>query len=251
MGLDSYTNSLLRIGQSDPAFSFLFDKLLKSRIATDNESNKEFFDEDVNIYLSLLLNSMVSDEFHKVSARYVAGYETDLPEILDSVDTSYMKYQIYRINADFLLLQTGLFLVPGEVNQNERSFKESVERGKTYYRFACSFTDKIPERYRPISQILGKLSYGFETYREILSFMRGEYLNIISPLSDGDMGVIYRDMDDQERTAAIEVAQNDLLDAYLNFQSDESEVNREEFRMAFRKLKELDPESRPDFDIEN
>ncbi len=249
MSLDRYTDELMKRGKCDPSFSYMLDTLLQSRIATDHESNSEYFDEDVNVYLSLLLNSMVKNGFHREAARYVAGYESDLPEILDQARTAVMKYRVYRINADYLLLQTGLFQVPGETDSVDTSLLSSIERGKTYYRFACSLTDRIPERYRPLSSVLAKLSYGFDTYREVLSFMRGEFLNLMEQLNERDMIALYADMDDIGRNEALHAARNALLDAYLANRKTPSEENRRRFEAALEALRKLDPDAGADLDL--
>ncbi len=243
MTVDRYTDKLLIRGKCQPSFSFLVDSFLQSRIATDHESNREYFDEDVNVYLTLLLNSMVRDDFHQAAVQYVVGYESDLPEILDRADSSYMKYQVYRMNADYLLLQTGLFQVPEERDTVDRKLLDSIERGKTYYRFACSFTEKIPARYRPVSGVLAKLSYGFDVYREILSFMRGEFLNLVAQLGDWEMGSIYRDLDGIEKTETLKVARDKLLDAYLAYKKKPSEEAGKLFRTALEELRLIDPDS--------
>lgn len=249
MSIDRYTDSLLTNGSSEPSFAYLVDSFLQSRIATENESNREYFDEDVNVYLSLLLNSVVSDRFHRAAASYVAGYESDLPEILDRADTDYTKYQIYRANADFLLLQTGLFTIPGAPEDDDRGLLENMERGKTYYRFACSFTDRIPSRYRALSGVLAKLSYGFEVYREILSYMRGEFLNLVSQLSDRELGEIRADIDEVGRIEALREARDALLDAYLALKREPDEERRLAFEKALEEVRKLDPDVGDDLKI--
>ncbi len=242
MSLDQYTDDLMMNGKCEPSFAFLIDSFLQSRIATENESNREYFDEDVNVYLSLLLNSMVSDRFHQSAARYVAGYESDLPEILDRADNSYMKYQIYRTNADFLLLQTGLFNIPSDADTADPRLLESMERGKIYYRFACSFTERLPERYRPVSGVLAKLSYGFEMYREVLSFMRGEFLNIIEQMNENELGDLCVEMDRIGETENLKEARDSLLDAYLTHKKEPTEENRLAFEKAREEVRLIDPE---------
>lgn len=249
MSLDQYTDALMMKGKCEPSFAFLIDSFLQSRIATENESNKEYFDEDVNVYLSLLLNSIVSDNFHQSAARYVAGYESDLPEILDRADNSYMKYKIYRTNADFLLLQTGLFSIPQAPDTVDRGLLESMERGKTYYRFACSFSDRIPERYRPLSGVLAKLSYGFEMYREVLCFMRGEFLNLVEQLSENELGALRTEMDAIGEAENLKEARDVLLDAYLDHKREPTEANRLAFEKALEEVRSLDPGTDTDLKI--
>ena len=71
--LGKYTIRLRKRGAYEPSFCYLIDSLLQSRIATRNESNKEYYDEDTNVYIAHLLNSIVNERFQEMAARYVVG----------------------------------------------------------------------------------------------------------------------------------------------------------------------------------
>ncbi len=251
MGFDRYTDRLLRSQEGEPSFAYLLDTLLQSRIATANESNREYFDEDVNVYVTLLLNSMVSNRFHEEAAAYVVDYETDLPQILDRASSYHTKYQIYRANADFLLLRTGLFQLPQDLEADDEKIRNSVERGKAYYRMACAYTDRIPARYRALSTVLAKLAYGFETYREVLSFMRVEYLNLVETLGEHQMGQLYREMDEAGANETLRVSRDKLLDAFLAYQKDPTDANRDTFEAALGELTDLAPDEAPDWKLDS
>lgn len=250
MKLGKYTSALAKRGTHEPSFCYMMDSLLQSRIATDQESNRDYFDEDVNAYLALLLNSVVSDRFHEVAARYVAPREIDLAEIMERTDNLYVKHEIYRVNADFILLQSGVFQVPREDSARRYDRAAAAERGSTYYRLACSLADRIPVRYRPVSEVLAKLSYDFEKYRRILSHMRGEFLGLVEPIGDDTVRHLYEEMNDQDRAARLKELQDELLDAYLEFEGDGSEANRARVRRTLETLHALDPEAWPDLDGE-
>lgn len=248
MKLGKYTSALAKRGTHEPSFCYLMDSLLQSRIATAQESNRDYFDEDVNVYLALLLNSIVSDRFHETAARYVARRETDLPEIMDRTENLYVKHEIYRANGDFVLLQTGLFQVPRDDAEREHQLAAAVERGSMYYRLACSLADRIPQRYRSVTEVLAKLSYDFDKYRRILSHMRGEFLGLVEPISNEVVGRLYVEMDDRERGERVRGLQDELLDAYLEYQREQSEPNRARVLQRLEALHALAPEAWPELD---
>lgn len=250
MKLLPYTDDLISQGKSEPSFMYLMDSFLQSRINTGQESNGDYFDEDVNVYLVLLLNSLVSNHFNSSSGDYIVHYDSDLRERLDRTESDFTKYDIYRANADFLLLQTGMFRIP-TANDPDIPLLDSIERGSTYYRFACSLTDRIPERYRSLSEVLGKLAYDFEKYRRILSFMRGEFLSLVEPINEFQVGLIYSDMNDIERAGRIQECNDSLLDAYLEFLKHGTDPNRARVEKKLAELKELDPNAWPGFVTES
>ncbi|MBN1826096.1 MAG: hypothetical protein JW958_07510 [Candidatus Eisenbacteria bacterium] len=249
MKLQKYTDGLAKKGAYEPSISYLMDAFLQSRIATKNESNRDYFDEDVNVYLALLLNSVVTDRFHKTASRYIARYNTDLTEVLDRAENPFMRYEIYRMNGDNLLLRTGLFRLPKEGDPSAELL-DLIERGSAYYRFACSFTEHIPERYRPLSEVLAKLAYDFDKYRRILQHMRGEFLGLVEPITNHDISLLYADMEVLDKKKKIQEAQDTLLDAYLTFQRAGTAEARAEVERSLANLQKLDPGCWPDLELE-
>jgi hypothetical protein len=249
MRLGKYTALLRKRGPYEPSFCYLMDTFLQSRIATRNESNRDFYDEDVNVYLALLLNSVVTDRFHRTAARYIAKHESDLWEILDHAENVFAKREIYRANADFLLLQNGVFHVPSEDALSQAKVAASVERGRAYYRFACAFADHLPSRHRPVTEVLAKLSYDFDKYRRVLTHMRGAFLDLVPPLSGHDVARIREDMEEHRRAERLAVLQDRLLDAYLEHRRMPSEENRARMSETLQELRTLDPNAWPGFSV--
>jgi hypothetical protein len=116
------------------------------------------------------------------------------------------------MNGDHLLLQTGLFTVPHQDDARGSGLATAVERGRAYYRFAYSFADRLPVRYRPLTDVVHKLAYDFDKYRRVLSHMRGAYLNLIEPLSTHDVTEIQKGMDETTRGERVRALQDLLLD---------------------------------------
>ncbi len=249
MALGTYTDRLKKRGSHEPSFCYLMDTLLQSRIATCHESNRDYFDEDVSVYLALLLNSMVTNRFHRKASHYIAPTNSDLPEIVERAGNAWAKHEVYRTNGDFLLLQTGIFHVPDDDREKRWDLASATERGSAYYRYACSFAGRIPERYAQVTEVLAKLSRDFEKYRQILSYMRGEFLNLVKPISSGDVNRIYDDIQEFEREKRISVCQDELLDAYLDYQKANSRENRERIEARLAELQEIDPRAWKNLEI--
>src|SRR6185436_10764355 len=96
-----------------------------------------------------------------------------------------LKYLIYKTNADFLLVSIGIFDNPtGQAAQRRLQPSEEayIGRGKTYYHFAYSYSQQMHRKNQGVSEVLEKLSVGFDKYIRILSHMRGEYLDLVKRL---------------------------------------------------------------------
>ncbi|RPJ43850.1 MAG: hypothetical protein EHM19_07895 [Candidatus Latescibacterota bacterium] len=247
MAIGKYTPMLRKRGAYEPSFCYLMDTLLQSRIATRNESNQDFYDEDVNVYLALLLNSIVTDRFHRASSRYIAARECDLSEIVGGAKSLFTKHEIYRLNGDFLLVRTGLFTLPREDAESKTGLLSAVERGRSYYRLATSLADRIPARYRPVTEVLHKLAYDFDKYRRVLSHMRGAFLGLVEPLSERTVVALRRDLDERSRSERVHALEDLSLDALFEYRKDPSEANRFLLERTIGDLRRLEPSAWPGF----
>ena len=159
---------------------FVLDSLLKSRIECGFESDATKWEETVNVYLVHLLSRIV--QAPSLGA-YAAERDIDVFEqVRDSMDSRF-KCEVYRVNADHLLLATGIFTgTPFEEREGVRVFeneaRDRIGRGKAYYHYASLFHERIPSSSTAYSQVLERLSREFERYVTVLFHMRGEYFNL-------------------------------------------------------------------------
>ena len=125
----------LDTGKTDTTESFFSDQFLKGRINSGQESNRGFdpiynegrdeewrdqnwkevkanelkYDEDVNHYITLTLADMVNPKSLAFANQYTVGIDADVGQIAVSLEETFKKYFLYKINADFLLFNLGLF----------------------------------------------------------------------------------------------------------------------------------------------
>jgi hypothetical protein len=215
MDIKRYVNTVKKQGEAEPVVSFVMDSLLNSRIATGLESNTECYDEDVNVYLALLLSSLVDAKYHSWMNQYVSAYESDIYEKLQYTRDQYVKFITYKVNADYLLLSQGIFDVPRSLlSKVETRNRDAMLRGKAYYQIAGSLTRQMREDRRALADVLLKLSEGYEKYLVILSYMRGQYLNIVKEFTPGEMFHLNREIDGVAKEEAIREKRDVFLDHY-------------------------------------
>lgn len=243
-------SKLIRIAEGIPpeeaTLQFMMNCLLYSRIETGLESNAEEYDEDVNVYLAHLLNSFINPRYYRAARWYVSEYDYDVFARLEESRDLRLKYTIYKTNADFLLLSIGIFNPEEpEMDDPRPQFRHSregrVSRGKAYYHFAFSYSQRISPFSQSISDVLAKLSRGFEKYVRILSHLRGEYFGIVERLSDGEMFHLERSIDKTGAREKLRKAQNDFLDLYLSWRRTKDDRQLRRLREVCRRLRVLDP----------
>jgi len=241
-----------------PSYYFMMRCLLCSRIETGLCSNEAGYDEDVNIYVAHLLNSFSDPRYLAESRKYLSKYDTEVFERLAHSDDARLKYTIYKANADFLLISIGIFENPGAMLSGRapagrakggRAWLEPTEeayvgKGKTYYHFAYTYAQQVHRRSTAVSDVLEKLSLGFDKYTKILSHLRGEYFNLVEALSQGEVYHLERSVDKEGAKTEARQKIDEFLDVYSEWMKTGTDEARERMGNVIAEIRALDPEFR-------
>ncbi len=230
-----------------PTYFFMINCLLYSRMETGLVSNQDFYDEDVNVYLAHLLHSFVNPEYVEQSRRFLSKYDTDVFRRLSQSTDARLKYLIYKTNADFLLVSIGIFDNPatGGASRRVQPAEEAyIGRGKTYYHFAYSYSQQMHRRNEGVSEVLEKLSIGFEKYIRILSHMRGEYLDLVKRLSNGEVYHLERSVDEHSQQELLRVKQDELLELYSAWKTEPTLEKQESLERVVSEIRQINPSFR-------
>jgi hypothetical protein len=228
-----------------PTYYFMINCLLYSRMETGLVSNQDFYDEDVNVYLAHLLHSFINPEYVEQSKKFLSKYDTDVFRRLSSSTDARLKYQIYKTNADFLLVSIGIFDHPTLAGSQRSRLQPSEEayigRGKTYYHFAYTYSQQMYRKNAGVSEVLEKLSAGFEKYLRILSHMRGEYLDLVKRFSQGEVYHLERTIDEHQQQELLRVKQDELLELYSLWRTEPSSATEESLERVVGEIRQLNP----------
>ncbi len=233
-----------------PTYYFMINCLLYSRMETGLVSNQDYYDEDVNVYLAHLLHSFINPDYVEQSKRYLSKYDADVFKRLSQSTDARLKYAIYKTNADFLLVSIGIFDNPLAPTASPARSKPApseeayIGRGKTYYHFAYTYSQQVHRKNQGVSEVLEKLSVGFEKYIKILSHMRGEYLDLAQRFSDGEVYHLERSVNESARQDQIKAKQDRLLELYSEWQQHPSREIEEDVKRLVGEIQELAPSFR-------
>jgi hypothetical protein len=188
-------------GKIDTTESFFSNQFLRGRIDSGKESNEGYdlifeegrneewcdkhwkeikanemkYDEDVNQYISLTLADLANPKSLAFANEYTVGIDADVGQIAMSLPEQIKTYFLYKINADFLLLNLGLFRSDTNI-LGEAYF----DKGESYYFSAASNLKAVGGGRSGMSDVLEKLSGGFGKYVEILRTMKNSADNYLS-----------------------------------------------------------------------
>jgi hypothetical protein len=229
-----------------PTYYFMVNCLLYSRMETGLVSNQDFYDEDVNVYLAHLLHSFINPEYVEQSKKFLSRYDTDVFRRLSNSTDARLKYQIYKTNADFLLISIGIFdnpvMAEAARNRMQPSEEAYIGRGKTYYHFAYSYSQQMHRKNAGVSEVLEKLSVGFEKYIRILSHMRGEYLDLMKRFSQGEVYHLERSVNEHSRMEMLRVKQDELLELYSAWKSEPTKEAEESLERVVSEIRQINPD---------
>ncbi|MEE2658352.1 MAG: hypothetical protein VX733_07600 [Candidatus Latescibacterota bacterium] len=232
-------------GERETLFFFLLNAYLQSRIETDCESNG---DEEVNVYIAGLLESLVDGTFYATHADVLATSAVDVTQRAQERNTDRDKAQVYRSNADHRFIAFGLFDGWGEYQSRHRletTPRESyLKEAQQLYAWAALFCARMPKRYHGLAQTLEKMTEGFDTYLGVLNHMASNHLDFLPRLSVGEAFHLERSAHQASLPKIEEYALDLMLDAYNRWRSAPSEQTRQDFLQQSAPYREL----RRDFD---
>ena len=237
-----------------PSYYFMMRSLLHSRIDTGLPSHSGGEEEDVNVYLAHLLQAFGDSAYFESSRPYLHRYDHEVFDRLSQSTDARLKYKIYKTNADFLLISIGIFDNPsqtllgpghGPAAAHRSGFEPSEEatigRGRTYYQFAYEYSQVVNRKHPAVTDVLEKLSHGFDRYAQILAHLRGEYLDLIQQFSQGEIYHLERSVNREQLREKLHELQDRFLDTYAVWRRSGNEEDRKTMLAAAEALRELDP----------
>jgi len=224
----------------------MIDNLLECRKEDGFPSNRDFFDEDVNVYLAGLLTSHIYGSSAASTSGTIMRYDIPLFEAISGEEDPRKRFTIYRANADDLLLRLGVFdnpdgRRPGSASRITLTRETWIGRGASYYRLAWASAAETFRHPTAIGDVMGKLSTGFERYVGILSSMRSSCLNMIPHISDGEMFHLEREVIDEDRKKEVAALYDRFLDAWNAYRRSGGQEDRKRLETVSVELKRSDP----------
>ena len=177
---DQFMNARIERGEDshtgyDPILEVGRDEAWLERHWKEIKANEMEYEEDVNQYITLVLAELVNPKSLALSNQYLVSLESDAGRIATDMEECSKKYFVYKVNADFLLLNLGLF--NPDTNILGTAYFDKAE---FYYFSAASSLKAIKGGRSGQSDVLEKLSLKFGKYVGILRHMKNSADNFLS-----------------------------------------------------------------------
>jgi len=98
-----------------------------------------------------------------------------------------------------------------------------------------------------VAEVLEKLSVGFDKYIRILSHMRGEYLDLMKRLSQGEVYHLERSVDEHAQQELLRLKQDELLECYSAWKSTPDAQTTEDLQRVVVEIQQLNPSFKSSF----
>ena len=246
------TDRYFDLQQRQPASAqgYLTQCLLASRLRMGlSSTGRGADDEDVNVYLAHLLLSLTEPEFLALCHRYVSPRDQDIfHAVQDAKDDAYLKYVVYRVNADHLLVGLGLFHNIGNASPHwfARARACHAGHGQTYYQFAATYHRQLSHKPTATGEILTKLSSGFDTYASLLTQTREAYFQFVERIAPGEVERWLAELQAVSQPPTVHSLRDQLLDGYSAWLKHPTQELRERLQALASELARRDPEFRRD-----
>lgn len=220
--------------------------LLLTRVQNDLESGDSMFEQEVNMYLANLLTAFSNPTYVEHLRPYLSEHDIEVFTRLKGSNDARLKYTIYKANADFLLFSIGVFDSAGEQSiplgpEFKHGHQGQMGKGQTYYHFAFSYSKRVPGVGETMTEVLEQIAKGFDKYVTILTYLRGEYFDIVRRLSDGEIYHLMRSIETSGMRMSLERKQDAFLDAYMEWKTRGSQKARQKVVVLAEELRDLDP----------
>ena len=202
------------------------------------------YSEDVKLYLSHLLYVSSMPSYKSVVNPYISLRKRDVILLVDMAQDLYLKYFIYKVNADNILVHVGVLkdvLYEEDPDKLRTELNEYIETAQLFYEKAAEYNTEIYRRTTAISKVFGALSKDAFSYVRILSHLRKDYFLFLNTFQDDVFSQFLDSMKLYEDERELEYKKNSFLDVYTVWKKRKTKDLEDQLRVLSDEIHALDP----------
>lgn len=231
--------------ERDSAIRYLLGAILNSRREDAYYSQREFCDEDVNVYLAHLLFAVSLPEYHDMAEPYLSRDSNEVMRWINEAEDQTIRYFIFKVNADHILIHTAIFndmTGKGKHSFFGHSRNYFRELAKLYYGQASSYHKRIYRKKTGVGDVLDKMAYDFESYQRLLKDVRRKYFHFVNNFRDQAFHGFMRQMTQYEKGVLKKERMDEFLDVYGRWLNSKDPAFEDTLLRLVTELKSLDSE---------
>ncbi|MBN1983104.1 MAG: hypothetical protein JW795_16340 [Chitinivibrionales bacterium] len=229
----------------EDTFYFFLEHLLRARIELHRETGKYDYDEEVNMYVAGLLESLATARNSFQDKPYLSPFDHEVRNYIASHPGLRNEYIVYKENADFALVSQTVFdgfYHKGSYHRRAVNASDYSGRIALYYKLAASALGHLQGTNETLVQVLFCLGHQIAEMAEIVHRVATDYFDFIQRLSEGSFYHLQRELIGEIRQREYTVQVDDFLRKYNEFQKKPSDDKRKELISCATRLKQINPE---------
>ena len=238
----------------ESAIYFLLESILKAKDQSHDLTRTLSFDEDVNIYLAHLLFAISLPEYHDMADPFLSTNTHEVFEWIRETDDPMLRYFIFKVNADHLLVQSTIFN-PDPKSAKRFSLKKDGQDEKNeerlsailYYNQASRCHAGVYDKKTGVGEVLGKIAGQFDVYRHILTGVKEDYFKFIECFREQAFQHFLVKLSGYEKDHLRGIKIEQFLEAYQGWLSTKAPELKNKILRLTQELSRLDPQFR--FDV--
>jgi hypothetical protein len=214
---------------------YFLEHVLKARSDLHLETGKHEFDQEINVYIAGLLNSLIASTSFVQHKPYISAFDIDVRRWLDSHPGLRNEYMVYRDNADFGLVLLGLFLKYHHQGSYQHIvMPENNDQGRIalYYSLAASALAHLKGTSVSLVNVFESISEQMEEVLLILRRAAGTYFDLMEKISNGSMYHLEKELTDESK----KLLYNKKIDEFLKLYSEYKENPTDDLKKRISKL---------------
>jgi hypothetical protein len=226
---------------------FFLENILKARAALHLESGTYECDQELNVYIAGLLNSLLHSDSFLRQKPYISPFDTDVRQWLVAHPGLRMAYTVYRENADVGLLFSGLFSGQhhdGSYHRIVIGEEEQPGRIALYYELAASALAHLQGSTVSLVDVFETIAEHVEEILRILHRAADDYFNLGERISAGSFFHLERELDAMDAKKRYEQELDEFLKLYGAYREQPCEATREKLITLAEKLRKLNGDFR-------
>ncbi|HOW59499.1 MAG TPA: hypothetical protein PLO78_07230 [Candidatus Omnitrophota bacterium] len=234
--------------ERESAIYFLLESILKVREQVNSFVPMRNFDEDVNIYLAHLLFAMSLPDYHEMADPFISSNPQEVFEWVRQTEDPMLRYFIFKVNADNLLIQSTIFNPNPEKTKRswiKRDKKEEKNEDRLaailYYNHAARAHKGIYDKRTGVGEVLEKIAGNLDLYRHVLIHMKDDYFKFIECFREQAFQRFLGKLNGYEKEHQRETKMEQFLDAYQGWLQTKYPGTKKQVLQLVQELKQLDP----------
>lgn len=235
--------------ERESAIYYLLESILRAREKVNAFATMRDFDEDVNIYLAHLLFATSLPDYHDMADPFISTNPQEVFEWVRQTEDPMLRYFIFKVNADNLLIQSTIFnpnpeqLKRAWLKRNRKNDKNEDRLAMMlYYTHAARSHRGVYTQKTGVGEVLGKISGDVDFYRQVLFLVKEDYFKFIECFREQAFQRFLIKLGGYEKEHQREIKMEQFLDAYREWLQTKYSGTKKHILELVQQLKQLDPE---------